>query len=154
MESVNNDVARLDPYERYVNTQWVRLFNVLGMNVHFANCLGSELFTEDWRRILDFQYRLLSSRCGAQSFQGSRHHQSGLDRSEPVMLQGHAPELAGELAQRLCAQAGGRLSKPFFALPQVKALKPSSSSRALTPGVSETAWLRRLIALSLTSIGG
>src|SRR5208282_840612 len=28
--------------------------------------------------------------------------------------QGHVPELAGELARRLCTQAGGRLSKAFF----------------------------------------
>jgi ornithine--oxo-acid transaminase len=37
-----------------------------------------------------------------------------LDRNGPAMLQGHVPELAGELAQRLCTQAGGRLSKVFF----------------------------------------
>jgi ornithine--oxo-acid transaminase len=30
------------------------------------------------------------------------------------MLQGHVPEIAGELAERLCAQAGGQLAKVFF----------------------------------------
>ena len=33
----------------------------------------------------------------------------------PVMLQSHVSELAGELAERLCKRAGGRLSKVFFA---------------------------------------
>jgi ornithine--oxo-acid transaminase len=30
------------------------------------------------------------------------------------MLQSHVPELAGELARRLCALAGGELRKVFF----------------------------------------
>jgi ornithine--oxo-acid transaminase len=38
-----------------------------------------------------------------------------LDRSGPVMLQSNVPELAGELAERLCKLAGGGLSKVFFA---------------------------------------
>ena len=37
-----------------------------------------------------------------------------LDRPQPAMLQSHAPDLAGELAERLCARAGGRLTKVFF----------------------------------------
>src|SRR5215472_9999926 len=37
-----------------------------------------------------------------------------LDRNVPAMLQGHVPDIAGELAYRLCAQAGGRMSKVFF----------------------------------------
>ncbi|MFI5340866.1 MAG: aminotransferase class III-fold pyridoxal phosphate-dependent enzyme, partial [Candidatus Methylomirabilales bacterium] len=41
-------------YERYVNPQWVRLLDVLGMNVRYVRCLGAELFTSDGRRILDF----------------------------------------------------------------------------------------------------
>ncbi len=31
------------------------------------------------------------------------------------MLQSHAPRAAGALAERLCAKAGGRLAKAFFA---------------------------------------
>src|SRR5260370_37527780 len=41
-------------YEQFVNPQWVRLLDVLGMNVHYTTCLGSELFTAGGRRILDF----------------------------------------------------------------------------------------------------
>jgi len=38
-----------------------------------------------------------------------------LQRCGAVMLQSHVPELAGELAERLCKCAGERLSKVFFA---------------------------------------
>jgi len=42
------------PYEKYVNPQWVRLLDVLQMNVEYARCVGAELHTTDGRRILDF----------------------------------------------------------------------------------------------------
>src|SRR5580704_17490174 len=38
-----------------------------------------------------------------------------LQKRGAVMLQSHVPELAGELAERLCSRAGGLLSKVFFA---------------------------------------
>src|ERR1700721_4412582 len=41
-------------YKTYVNPQWVALLSLLGMNVEYERCLGSELFTKDGRRILDF----------------------------------------------------------------------------------------------------
>jgi ornithine--oxo-acid transaminase len=41
-------------YEEYVNPQWVRLLDILGMNVRYTRCPGSELFTEDGRTIVDF----------------------------------------------------------------------------------------------------
>ena len=48
------DLAEQQPlYEKYVNPQWVRLLDVLGMNVRYTSCVGSELFTDDGRRILD-----------------------------------------------------------------------------------------------------
>jgi ornithine--oxo-acid transaminase len=85
------------------------------MNVRYERCAGAELFTSDGRRILDF----LSGYCVHNA--GHNHpaivealHQE-LDRSGPAMLQSHVPELAGELAEKLCARAGGRLKKVFFA---------------------------------------
>ena len=42
------------PYSEHVNPQWVRLLDLLEMNVRYERCLGSELFTSDGRRILDF----------------------------------------------------------------------------------------------------
>src|ERR1700752_3264561 len=101
-------------YEEYVNPQWVALLNILDMNVRYERCAGSELFTEDGRRILDF----LSGYCVHNTGHNHPHIvqalKDELDRSGPAMLQSHVPELAGELAQRLCELAGGELGKVYF----------------------------------------
>jgi ornithine--oxo-acid transaminase len=101
-------------YEKYVNPQWVRLLDVLGMNVRYASCLGSELFTEDGRPITDFNSGYCVHNVGHNHPGVIRALKAELDRNGPAMLQGHVPELAGELAHRLCTQAGGRMSKAFF----------------------------------------
>jgi ornithine--oxo-acid transaminase len=101
-------------YQEHVNPQWVRLLNVLQMNVRYVRCQGAELFAEDGRRFVDF----LSGYC----VHNTGHNHPGvvaalkeeLDRNGPAMLQSHVPELAGELAERLCSTAGGRLKKVFF----------------------------------------
>lgn len=102
-------------YAEHVNSQWVRLLDLLDMNVRYKRCLGAELWTEDGDRYLDF----LSGYCVHNA--GHNHPRiiealkEELDRSGPAMLQSHVPELAGELAERLCKLAGGRLKKVFFA---------------------------------------
>ncbi len=102
-------------YSDHVNPQWVRLLDLLEMNVSYGRCSGAELFTSDGRCILDF----LSGYCVHNI--GHNHPavilalKEELDRSGPAMLQSHVPETAGELATKLCALAGGRLSKVFFA---------------------------------------
>ena len=101
-------------YEKYVNPQWVRLLDVLGMNVHYTSCLGSELITDNGRRILDFNSGYCVHNVGHNHPGVARALKDELDRNGPAMLQGHVPEIAGELAERLCAQAGGNLSKVFF----------------------------------------
>jgi ornithine--oxo-acid transaminase len=101
-------------YAEHVNPQWVRLLNLLEMNVSYERCIGAELFTSDGRRILDF----LSGYCVHNA--GHNHPaivaalKEELDRNGPAMLQSHVPELAGELAERLCRRAGGRLTRAFF----------------------------------------
>src|SRR4029077_201747 len=101
-------------YKEYVNPQWVALLNLLGMNVEYERCVGCELFTKDGRRVLDF----LSGYCVHNT--GHNHPyviqalKDEMDRCGPAMLQSHAPELAGELARRLCNLAGGQLGKVFF----------------------------------------
>jgi len=105
---------RQSTYERYVNPQWVRLLDVLGMNVHYATCIGSELFTADGRRILDFNSGYCVHNIGHNHPGVIRALKSELDLNGPAMLQGHVPELAGELAERLTTHAGGKLSKVFF----------------------------------------
>jgi len=102
-------------YSRHVNPQWVKLLNVLELAVSYDRCIGSELYTRDGRRILDF----LSGYCVHNV--GHNHPdvlfavRDELEKCGPVMLQSHLPELAGELAERLCNRAGGRLAKVFFA---------------------------------------
>ena len=101
-------------YADHVNPQWVRLLDLLQMNVSYARCQGAELHTVDGDCILDF----LSGYCVHNV--GHNHPaiiaalQHELERSGPAMLQSHVPELAGELAARLCHLAGGQLSKVFF----------------------------------------
>jgi ornithine--oxo-acid transaminase len=101
-------------YTDYVNPQWVRLLDLLQMNVQYTRCAGAELDTADGECVLDF----LSGYCVHNI--GHNHPavisalKEELDRSGPAMLQSHVPELAGELAARLCKLAGGQLSKVFF----------------------------------------
>jgi ornithine--oxo-acid transaminase len=114
MSEAKDSPAKQPLYDRYVNPQWVRLLDVLGMNVHYVTCIGSELFTAEGRRILDFNSGYCVHNVGHNHPGVARALREELDRNGPAMLQGHVPEIAGELAQRLCAQAGGRLSKVFF----------------------------------------
>src|ERR1700694_755781 len=101
-------------YKEYVNPQWVTLLNLLGMNVEYERCLGCELFTKDGRRVLDF----LSGYCVHNT--GHNHPyviqalKDEMDRRGPAMLQSHVPEIAGDLARRLCELAGGELEKVCF----------------------------------------
>ncbi len=102
-------------YANFVNPQWVRLLDVLGMNVEYVKCLGSELFTKDGRRILDVNSGYCVHNVGHNHPRIIQALKEEIDRCGPAMLQGHVPELAGELAGRLCAEAGGNLRKVFFA---------------------------------------
>ena len=109
-----SSLATQNHYAESVNPQWVRLLDLLGMNVRYQRCEGCELFAEDGTRYLDF----LSGYCVHNT--GHNHPyivealKQELDRSGPAMLQSHVPELAGELAQRLCVLAGGGLTRAFF----------------------------------------
>jgi ornithine--oxo-acid transaminase len=101
-------------YAAHINPQWVRLLDLLQMNVRYERCAGTELITSDGRRILDF----LSGYCVHNT--GHNHPyivdalKRELDRGGPAMLQSHVSELAAELAERLCGRAGGSLSRVVF----------------------------------------
>jgi ornithine--oxo-acid transaminase len=77
------------------------------MNVKYERCLGSELFTKNGRRILDF----MSGYNHPYIIQALKDE---MDKCGPAMLQSHIPEIAGELARRLCELAGGGLEKVYF----------------------------------------
>jgi ornithine--oxo-acid transaminase len=107
--------ASSSEYSEHVNPHWVRLLNLLQMNVGYDRCQGVDLFTTDGRHILDF----LSGYCVYNA--GHNHPRivaalhDELDRNGPAMLQSHVANHAGELAGRLCRLAGGRARKAFFA---------------------------------------
>jgi ornithine--oxo-acid transaminase len=101
-------------YADYVNPEWVRLLDLLGMNVRYQRCVGTELHAEDGRVFLDF----LSGYCVHNT--GHNHPyiiaalKRELDLSGPAMLQSHVPETAGQLARALTQHTGHRLTKTFF----------------------------------------
>ena len=101
-------------YSDCVNPQWVRLLDVLQMNVRYRHCQGAELFTEDGRRILDFLSGYSVHVAGHNHPDIVLELKEELDRSGPAMLQSHVPELAGDLASELCRRAGGAMKKVFF----------------------------------------
>ena len=99
--STSASVAIAEDYSEYVNPQWVRLLDLLQMNVEYRQCTGVELHTEEGRCILDF----LSGYCVHNA--GHNHPRivaalhDELDRNGPGMLQSHVANHAGELAGRL-----------------------------------------------------
>jgi ornithine--oxo-acid transaminase len=101
-------------YSNHVNPQWVRLLDLLEMNVPYERCLGSELFTSDGRRILDFLSGYCVHNVGHNHAAVIDAIRDELEKCGPAMIQTHVPQLAGELATRLCQLAGGRLTKTFF----------------------------------------
>jgi ornithine--oxo-acid transaminase len=112
-------MRRFDPvleslYAKHVNAQWVRVLELLQMNEAYVRCEGAELFTADGRRILDFLSGYCVHNVGHNHPRVVEALKDELDRCGPAMLQSHAPEAAGELAGRLCAKAGGRLTNVYF----------------------------------------
>src|SRR5271157_73772 len=85
-------------YSTHVNPQWVKLLDLLQMNVRYERCIGAELSTSEGRIIFDF----LSGYCVHNT--GHNHSRiieaikQEMDRRGPAMLQSHVPGLAGELA--------------------------------------------------------
>src|ERR1700681_2156577 len=109
------ELLSTDAYADHVNPHWVKLLGLLEMNVSYERCVGTELFTTDGRRILDFLSGYCVHNVGHNHAAIVAALKDELDRSGPVMLQSNVPELAGELAERLCKLARGDLSKVFFA---------------------------------------
>lgn len=114
VQAVDSDQASVQ-YAKRVNPQWVRLLGLLEMDVRYERCVGAELFTADGRRIVDFLSGYCVHNVGHNHPDVVRALQEELSRCGPAMIQTHVADLAGQLAERLCARAGGRLSKAFFA---------------------------------------
>ncbi len=101
-------------YATSVNPEWVRLLDLLRMNVNYTRAFGSELHTGDGRTILDF----LSGYCVHNTGHNHPHIAaqliSEIERQSPNMLQSDVSELAGQLARSLCERAGGKVSRAYF----------------------------------------
>src|SRR5579862_8801922 len=108
------DTCASKRYADRVNPQWVRLLNLLEMSVPYERCVGAELFTAHGRRIVDFLSGYCVHNVGHNHPDVVRSLQRELERCGPAMIQTHVADLAGELAEKLCERAGGRLSKAFF----------------------------------------
>jgi ornithine--oxo-acid transaminase len=106
--------ATFSNYKQYVNPQWVALLNLLEMNVEYERCLGTELFVKGGRRILDFVSGYCVHNVGHNHPHIIEALKDEMDKCGPAMLQSHVPEIAGELARRLCNAAGGGLEKVYF----------------------------------------
>jgi ornithine--oxo-acid transaminase len=98
-----------------VNREWVRLLDLLQMNVRYERCVGAELFTAEGMCVLDFLSGYCVHNVGHNHPDVVRALQLELARCGPAMIQTHVADLAGELAEKLCQRAGGRLSRAFFA---------------------------------------
>jgi ornithine--oxo-acid transaminase len=108
-------IAISSRYAEHVNPQWVHLLELLEMNVRYHHCSGSELFTDDGRRILDFLSGYCVHNIGHNHPSVIAALREELDRNGPAMIQSHVAERAGELGEKLCQRAGGRLTKVYFA---------------------------------------
>lgn len=114
LPDLSPSTAQSDAYRNFVNPEWVRLLGLLGMNVQYRRCIGTELHTDDGRTILDF----LSGYCVHNT--GHNHPYivesliSELQASGPAMVQSHIAYTAGTLAERLTTLTGSHLTKTFF----------------------------------------
>jgi len=89
---VNGNVR--NRYEDHVNPQWVRLLNILEMNVTYERCEGAELHTTDGRTILDFNSGYCVHNIGHNHPRVIAALKHELDKCGPAMLQAHVPDLA------------------------------------------------------------
>jgi ornithine--oxo-acid transaminase len=85
------------------------------MNTPYVRCEGVELTTAEGAVVLDFLSGYCVHNTGHNHPEIIAQLQDELARRGPAMLQSHVPDLAGDLARRLCALAGGDLRKAFFA---------------------------------------
>ena len=108
-------VSGVADYTSHVNPQWVRLLNVLEMNVSYELCEGVNLHVAEGRTVLDFLSGYCVHNIGHNHPKVIRALKDELDRRGPAMLQSHVSDLAGTLARRLCELAGPPFEKAFFA---------------------------------------
>jgi ornithine--oxo-acid transaminase len=113
-EALRASAASDELYRGHVNPQWVRLLDLLHMNVRYTRCHGTRLYSDDGRQFLDFLSGYCVHNVGHNHPDVLASLQAELRLDGPAMVQSHVPELAGELAAQLCTRAGGKINKVFF----------------------------------------
>ena len=127
--------AALDsPYARHVNPQWVRVLELMHMNVDYARCEGAELFTADGRRILDFLSGYCVHNLGHNHPRVVAALKTELDRHGPAMLQSHAPAPRASWPSASAPRPADASPRPSSRAPAARASRPPSSSRGRTRG--------------------
>ena len=132
-QKIRADNEDVNVYEQYVNPQWVRLLDVLQMNVRYVRCRGVELHTSDNELILDFISGYCVHNIGHNHPRLIAALKEELDRAGPAMLQNHVSDVAGELAKSSAPAPEAASPRRFLPVPAAKALKRSSNSLACTP---------------------
>ena len=112
LNSIECDEKEL--YTRHVNPVWVKLLDVLGMNVQYTRSSGAELYTQDGRTILDCLSGYSVHNTGHNHPHIVAALMAELQSQSPAMVQSNVVESAGKLAYSLCQRAGGKISKAFF----------------------------------------
>ena len=100
-------------YAEHVNEQWVRLLDLMGMNVRYARCVGEELQAEDGTTYLDF--------LSGYGVYNVGHNHPRLIAALRTELEGVAPACSRAtwpsspaMSPPRCARRPGRLTRAFF----------------------------------------
>jgi ornithine--oxo-acid transaminase len=113
--SVASERTQHSLYTRYVNPRWSEFMDVLEMNVEYEQCLGTELFTPEGKRILDFVSSYSVQNAGHNNPYIIEEIVREVQNNRPAILHCcYVPEIAGELGKRLIELAGGNLKKVCF----------------------------------------
>src|ERR1700744_786599 len=78
-------------YREHGNPQWVRLLNILRMNVRYTRGRGTQVQTDDGRRILDFLSGYCVHNTGHNHPSVVKALEEELRREGPAMVQSHVP---------------------------------------------------------------
>ena len=101
-------------YAGRVNKPWVKFLNLLDMNVNYARCVGSKIYTDTGDCYTDFLSGYCVQNVGHNNPVVADAIRDELERQGPLILQSLVPHHAALLAERLTSLAGGRLERLTF----------------------------------------
>jgi len=117
LQKTGHDLGHDDACQIYagrVNKQWVKLLNLLDMNVNYTRCVGSKLYTDTGDCYTDFLSGYCVQNVGHNNPVVADAIRDELERQGPLILQSLVPHHAALLAERLTTLAGGRLERLIY----------------------------------------